>query len=129
MILLVDVNLSPLWIPYFERHGVAAVYWLNAGRRDAPDSEILEYAAAHGYVVMTHDLDFGGMLAAGSLAAPSVIQILIQDVLPDAIGGLVLQSLQAFAAELDRGALVTITRDRGRARLLPVRPKPEPQSE
>lgn len=121
MKLLVDVNLSPHWIPYLREQGVAAVYWLDAGRADAPDSEIMEYAAAHGYVVMTHDLDFGAMLAAGGLAMPSVIQIRVQDVLPDASGGLVVQSLQAFTEELEQGAIVTITGDKGRARLLPLR--------
>jgi predicted nuclease of predicted toxin-antitoxin system len=68
---------------------------------------------------MTHDLDFGGMIATGGLAAPSVLQIRTQDVLPDAIGSLVMRSLMAFAADLDQSALVTVTAERGRVRLLP----------
>ena len=121
MTILVDVNLSPLWVPYFQRQGVLAIYWTDVGRMDAPDADILMFAAAHGHVLMTHDLDFGAMIAASGLAAPSVLQIRTQDVLPDAIGGLVMQSLAAFAAELDQGALVTIASERGRGRLLPFR--------
>lgn len=89
----------------------------------APDADIMRFAALHGYVLMTHDLDFGAMIAAGGLAGPSVLQIRTQDVLPDAIGGLVTQALTAFAEELSQGAIVTITGELGRARLLPFRRK------
>lgn len=34
-----------------------------AGRVDAPDSEIMAFAAAGEFVVLTHDLDFGAILA------------------------------------------------------------------
>lgn len=125
MTILVDVNLSPLWIPFFQQHGVLAIYWTDVGTMDmdAPDADIMRLAADQGHVLMTHDLDFGAMIAAGGLAGPSVLQIRTQDVLPDAIGGLVMQALTAFAGELGQGALVTITSERGRARLLPFRRK------
>lgn len=122
MTILIDVNLSPLWVPFFHTRGVAAIYWTDVGRMDAADSELMRFAADHGYVIMTHDLDFGAMIAAARQSGPSVIQLRTQDVLPDAAGGLVLRALTAFARELDRGALVTITKDRGRVRLLPVQP-------
>ncbi|MBM3756863.1 MAG: hypothetical protein FJW38_23125 [Acidobacteria bacterium] len=98
-----------------------AIYWTDAGRMDAPDVEIMKFAVAHGHVLMTHDLDFGAMIAASGLAGPSVLQIRTQDVLPDAAGGLVMNAIAAFGGELERGALVTITKDRGRVRLLPFR--------
>jgi len=119
MTILIDVNLSPLWVPFFAQRGIEAVYWTEIGRMDAPDEEIMRFAAAHGYVLMTHDLDFGAMIAASGLAGPSVLQIRIQDVLPDSAGLLVMNAITAFAKELDRGALVTVTKDRGRVRLLP----------
>jgi predicted nuclease of predicted toxin-antitoxin system len=119
MTILVDVNLSPLWV--LQRNGITAIYWTDVGRMDAPDAEIMGFAAAHGHVLMTHDLDFGGMIAASDLAAPSVLQIRTQDVLPDAIGSLVMRSLRAFASELSQGALVTVTNERNRVRLLPFR--------
>jgi predicted nuclease of predicted toxin-antitoxin system len=123
MTILVDVNLSRLWVPFFQQQGVLAIYWTDVGAMDAPDADIMRFAAVHGHVLMTHDLDFGAMIAAGGMAGPSVLQIRTQDVLPDAIGGLVMQALAAFAGELGQGALVTITNERGRARLLPFRRK------
>lgn len=121
MTILIDVNLSPMWVPFFEKHGTAAIYWTDVGRMDAPDAEIMQFAAERGHVLMTHDLDFAAMIAASGLDGPSVLQIRTQDVLPDAVGGLVMNAIAAFGSELNRGALVTITKDRGRVRLLPFR--------
>jgi hypothetical protein len=42
------------------------------GDMRAPDCEILLYAVEHGYVVFTHDLDFGALLALGKLRQPSI---------------------------------------------------------
>jgi hypothetical protein len=44
-------------------------------RPNAPDSEVLAYAAAHGFVVLMHDLDFGAILAVTRGEKPSVVQI------------------------------------------------------
>jgi predicted nuclease of predicted toxin-antitoxin system len=63
MKLLVDMNLSPLWIPFLEQHGFQAVHWSALGSASAPDAEIMEYANSGGYIVFTHDLDFGRLLA------------------------------------------------------------------
>ncbi len=35
----------------------------------------MDWAAAHEYVVFTHDLDFGTMLALSHKAGPSVLQV------------------------------------------------------
>ena len=92
----------------------------SIGDISAPDSEILQYAAGHVYVVFTHDLDFGTFLAAGKLRWPSVIQVRPQDVLPSAIGETVGRAITAAHADLETGALVTIDPARHRIRLLPV---------
>lgn len=52
-----------------------AIYWTNVGRMNAPDAEIMQFASARGQVLMTHDLDFGALIAASGLAGPSVLQI------------------------------------------------------
>jgi predicted nuclease of predicted toxin-antitoxin system len=81
----------------------------------------MRFAAQHGHVLLTHDLDFGAMIAAAESPGPSVIQVRAQDVLPDAIGQQVVASIRSFQVEIASGALVTITKERGRARLLPFR--------
>jgi len=46
----------------------------------------MAYARTHDFVVLTHDLDFGAILAATHGDKPSVVQIRAEDVSPDVIG-------------------------------------------
>ncbi len=117
---LVDMNLSPLWVPFLTDHGFEAVHWSNVGESRAPDSEIFSFAAANGWTVFTHDLDFGMLLAAHGTNGPSVIQVRAQDVLPSAIGEAVLRAIRAAEPYLESGALVTVDPLRHRIRLLPI---------
>jgi len=120
MKILVDMNLSPLWVEFLVAHGVAAVHWTTIGKASAPDWQIFDYAAANGLVVFTHDLDFGMLLAARKSRGPSVIQVRTQDVLPSAIGNVVLRALEASRSQLEAGAIVSVDLAKNRIRLLPI---------
>jgi predicted nuclease of predicted toxin-antitoxin system len=125
MKLLVDMNLSPKWIALLHDSGWEAVHWSSVGRADARDSEIMAYAAAKGYVVVTHDLDFGAILAVTHGKKPSVVQIRSEDVSSDIVGRQTVAALRHTQAELEAGALVTIEADRTRLRLLPLERREE----
>ena len=90
------------------------------GARNAPDTEIMAFAAANDYVVLTHDLDFGAILAATQGEKPSVVQIRAEDVSPDVIGATVVSALRQMADELELGALVTVDPSRTRLLVLPL---------
>jgi predicted nuclease of predicted toxin-antitoxin system len=49
--LLVDVNLSPRWVEFFQSLGLVALRWSDIGAINAPDSEIMAWAATNGYVI------------------------------------------------------------------------------
>ncbi|MDR2796378.1 MAG: DUF5615 family PIN-like protein [Spirochaetaceae bacterium] len=70
MKILIDMNCSPSWAGFFSCHDIEAVHWSQIGSVSAPDSEIAAYAAANGYALLTHDLDFGAMLAETGLKNP-----------------------------------------------------------
>lgn len=55
----------------------------------------MTFARDNGYVVLTHDLDFGAILAATHGLKPSVVQIRSEDVSPEVIGKLVVDALPA----------------------------------
>jgi predicted nuclease of predicted toxin-antitoxin system len=93
MKILIDMNLSPSWVQKFEEEGIESVHWSSIGDIRATDRTIMTYAAENGYIVFTHDLDFGALLAATQAESPSVIQVRIQDPLPEAIGSLCAQSM------------------------------------
>ena len=120
---LVDMNLSPRWISFLTEAGFEAVHWSDVGSIVATDTEIMAHAESAGFVVLTHDLDFGAILAAGGRTGPSVVQVRADDVRPQAIGRVVLTALRQVERDLARGALVTIDPRRTRIRVLPlVRP-------
>jgi predicted nuclease of predicted toxin-antitoxin system len=122
MKILIDMNLSPAWVRFLMDRGVEAVHWSSVGEASAPDSQILEYAAANGLAVFTHDLDFGALLARPGSAGPSVIQVRTEDVLPSAIGSVVLRALKGCRGQIEAGAIVTVEIAEDRIRLLPLKP-------
>ncbi len=123
MKLLIDMNLSPRWVNLLTDAGIDATHWSTLGATNAPDVAIVAFARTNGYVVLTHDLDFGAILAATQGDKPSVVQIRAEDVSPNVIGKPVIDALRQMCAELDEGALLTIDPRRTRLRLLPLQPR------
>ena len=120
MNLLVDMNLSPRWVAALASAGIEAVHWSALGPKTAPDAEIMAFATRHGYVVLTHDLDFGAILAATHGSKPSVVQIRADDVSPEAIGKQVASAIRQMSDELEQGVLLTVEPARARLRMLPL---------
>lgn len=103
MKLLLDMNLSPLWVRFLEESGFEA------------------WARERGFVVITHDLGFSAILASTDADGPSVLQVRTQDVLPDSAGTRVVRVLREHARALDQGAIVSIDELASRVRVLPIR--------
>jgi predicted nuclease of predicted toxin-antitoxin system len=122
MNILVDMNLSPRWVSLLADAGIESAHWSTLGAANAPDTEIMAFAKAKGYVVLTHDLDFSAILAATQGDKPSVVQIRAENVSPDVIGKPVIDALRQMAAELTEGALPRIDPSRTRLLLLPLQP-------
>ncbi|MCQ8179878.1 hypothetical protein NP603_02040 [Methylomonas sp. SURF-1] len=91
MKLLLDMNLSPGWLPVLV-----------------------------GAVVFTHDLDFGTLLTLTGAESPSVFQIRTQNIAPQALGPRAIGLLRRFHTELENGALVVADELREWVRLLPL---------
>ncbi len=114
------MNLSPAWVETLQAAGFEAIHWSKVGAPNAPDTEVFAYAYQHGYIVFTHDLDFGAILAATGHTQPSVIQVRTQNVTPDYLAKIILSVLQQFEDVLMHGALITIDEERSRVRILPL---------
>ena len=94
MKLLVDMILSPRWVGRLAEAGIEAAHWSAVGLAKASDPEIMRYASTHGYVVLTHHLDFSAILAASGGDKPSVVQIRAENVSVAAIGARVVAALR-----------------------------------
>jgi predicted nuclease of predicted toxin-antitoxin system len=85
-----------------------------------PIPRFLNSPRPRGWIVFMHDPDFGALLAGLRKKSPSVLQVRCQDVLPAAIGDIVLHAIRASKPHLESGALVTVDSLRHRIRLLPI---------
>lgn len=120
MKLLIDMNLSPRWLGVLEAAGFEALHGSDVGPLDAPDAESMSFARNGDLVVLTHDLDFGAILAVTHGAKPSVVQRRADDVSPEVAAAVVIAAPNAASADLERGALVAVDAARARIRLLPL---------
>jgi predicted nuclease of predicted toxin-antitoxin system len=72
MRLLIDMNLTPRWVPFLRNRGHEPVHWSNAGSSSAADSEICDYARQNSFIILTNDLDFPQILAYTRQTGPRV---------------------------------------------------------
>lgn len=121
MKILVDMNLSPDWLPFLRDEGWEALHWLEIGDARAKDKEIFDWAARNGYLVFTHDLDFSAILAATNAGKPSVVQVRVQNVLPEVFATRLITLLRQNANDLKAGAILTIDPANAKVRVLPLR--------
>ena len=120
MKILIDMNLSPDWTTAFAAENIESVHWQAVGDSRAEDAAIMDYARANDYVVFTHDLDFGTLLALTQAESPSVIQVRAQNILSSHLSKTVVAVLRANEETLERGALVVVDEGRARVRILPL---------
>jgi predicted nuclease of predicted toxin-antitoxin system len=120
MKILIDMNLSPDWAAAFAAENIESVHWSTVGDPRAEDIEIMDYARANDYVVFTHDLDFGTLLALTQAESPSVLQVRAQNILPSHLANTVVAVLRANEETLEQGALIVVDEGRARVRILPL---------
>jgi predicted nuclease of predicted toxin-antitoxin system len=121
MKILIDMNLSPDWVDVFKSHDIEAAHWSYIGKPDAKDTEVMEYARSNGFIIFTHDLDFGTMLALTRSENPSIIQLRSQNIFPQDISKIIIKHLQKYQELLEEGALIVIDENKARVRILPLR--------
>lgn len=121
--IVVDVNLSPSWVPVFGSHSIEAVHWSTVGDVRAADRVVLTWARENVHVLFTHDLDYGAILAHTSANGPSVIQVRAHDVMPEHLEAALIAAIREYEESLLLGAILTIDENRRRVRLLPLASK------
>ena len=118
--LLVDISLPPTWVDVFIRHGWSATHWSAVGDPRSIDRALMAWARENGFVVFTHDLDFGTLLALTGAKGPSVLQVRAHDVLPEHLEQIVVATIRTYESQLRDGAIVTVDELRGKVRVLPI---------
>ena len=121
MKILIDMNLSPDWVKTFAAENIESVHWSSVGDPQAEDAEIIKYARTNNYVIFTHDLDFGTILALTQTESPSVIQVRAQDIMPAHLANTLVPVLRENESFLVSGALIVVDETRAKVRILPLK--------
>jgi predicted nuclease of predicted toxin-antitoxin system len=121
MKLLIDANLSPGIAGLLRQAGYDATHVSDHGLVTESDEKILAFALQHDYVVVSADTDFVTLVALAGMASPSILLVRSADRLrPAEQAALLIANLPAVSAELEAGAVVSLTRWHLRVRRLPI---------
>lgn len=118
---LADMGLARSTVAFLRAQGHDAVHLRDQGLQRLEDDEIVEKAREEGRVILTHDLDFGRIVAVSRAGVPSVITFRLDDMRPTQVNRYLIEVLAHFARQLEAGALVSVNERGIRARLLPIR--------
>ena len=100
--------------------GHDVVHLREEGLQRLADSAILAKAREEGRIVLTFDLDFGDLLAAGADVSPSVVLCRLANQSPAFVTPRVLRVLEECSDALGLGAIALIEDARYRIRRLPI---------
>jgi predicted nuclease of predicted toxin-antitoxin system len=117
---LADMGISPKTVSFLRDLGHEAVHLQQEGLGRLSDSEILEKARRDRSIILTHDLDFGDLLAASSTQLPSVIIFRLRDMRPERVNLYLQNVITQHATVLDHGAIATVAEGGVRIRRLPL---------
>lgn len=122
MRLLLDANLAPRVADQLRDAGFDALHVVDLGLQIAPDATIFDRAVAEHLTVVTADSDFGMLLALRRSTSPSVVHLRhVAELTPDVHAALLVANLPVIEADLDRGAIVSLSPTRLAVRDLPIR--------
>lgn len=117
---LADMGISPNVVVWLRANGHDAVHVMERDYQRRSDSEILELARAEERIVLTHDLGFGSLLAASGLTLPSVVIFRLSNMRPASVIAHLRLVAERYAAQLEAGAVLSVTERRIRVRSLPL---------
>jgi predicted nuclease of predicted toxin-antitoxin system len=120
VIFLLDMNMPRQLGKLLEARGHAWRHVADVGLQKADDSIVLEAAKQVGEVILTHDLDYGTLLAFSGDVRPSVVIFRRRNVHPKALFEAMMKSWAELAPALEAGALVILEDSALRIRRLPI---------
>ncbi|HLE91869.1 MAG TPA: DUF5615 family PIN-like protein [Anaerolineales bacterium] len=117
---LADMGISPRVVEELRQKGHDAVHLAEQGLHRMVDGDILQKARQENRVLLTHDLDFGELLAASGGALPSVIIFRLKDMRAPNVSRHLSSILMQRSEALNQGAVCSVTEQKVRIRVLPI---------
>jgi predicted nuclease of predicted toxin-antitoxin system len=120
MKLLLDQNLSAEAAPILRSRGMDAIHTREVGLETTEDDAILAWCRTEARIIITLDADFHALLALTGARTPSVVRIRIEGLRDEGLATLILRVVALTEADLQLGAVVTVTETSVRVRRLPL---------
>jgi predicted nuclease of predicted toxin-antitoxin system len=117
---LLDMGLGRSTAEYLRAEGHDALHLRDEGLQRLGDAAIVDKALVEQRVIVTHDLDFGRIVALSQGKLPSVITFRLSNMSVEEVNRRLADVLRRFTPLLNEGALISITDDAVRIRRLPV---------
>jgi predicted nuclease of predicted toxin-antitoxin system len=120
MRLLADVNVSRRVVERLRSRGWDVIRVPEIMDPRSPDYDILSEARRRQAVRVSHDQDFGAILAISGATAPSFVNLRVSDVDADRVARTIADALRTAEADLLAGAVVTLDDAGMRVHQLPL---------
>jgi len=117
---LADMGISPRSAAFLRGLGHDAIHLHDAGLDRPSDASILIKALDEGRVILTHDLDFGDLMAASEARLPSVIIFRLRNMSADHVNRYLEIILANYQERLVAGVVMSVTEREIRTRSLPI---------
>ncbi len=118
---LADMGISPKTVAFLRELGHEAVHLYEGGLYRLEDPAILTKAREERCILLTHDLDFGELIAASGAQLPSVVVFRLRNMRPQMVNRYLKSIIEQYGESLEKGVIVSVTEGRIRVRLLPLR--------
>ncbi len=114
------MGISPRTVAYLQDLGHDAAHLNDQNLGQLPDSEILEKARTEERILLTHDLDFGELIAASAAHLPSIIIFRLRNMRPESLNRYMTVILKEHEQLLESGSILSVTEGQIRSRALPL---------
>ena len=115
-----DMGISTKVIDQLKLDGHDSIHVAEIDMATAPDSVILKKARSENRILLTHDFDFGDILAAGGDILPSVIIFRLNNMRPENVYYFLKRIIISHGQLLTKGVIVSVNETRIRVRKLPI---------
>ena len=118
---LADMGISPKTMAFLQSLGHDAVHLHDQGLDRLEDPAILAKAQEEDRILLTHDLDFGELIAVSGAKLPSIVVFRLRNMRPEMVSRYLQGIIDQHGESLEKGAIISVTEGQVRVRLLPLR--------
>jgi predicted nuclease of predicted toxin-antitoxin system len=117
---LADMGISPKTVTFLQGLEQDVVHLHEQGLDRMEDFDILEKSLCEKRILLTHDLDFGELIARSRARLPSIIIFRLRNMSPEKVNLYLSEVISKHQDALQQGVIISVTEGQIRVRLLPI---------